>query len=110
LPTAKDLCSRTAHELLTTERTYLSSLNTLIKVYLNPLQEQPFWTSETAQKDNCRSMITILESITCFHGHLLEQLEARMQNYTHETQLGSVLVQMVRARRITWLCELTTVG
>lgn len=37
---AKELCSKAANELLTTERTYLSSLSTLIKVYVGPLQEQ----------------------------------------------------------------------
>ena len=40
VPAARELCSKAANELLTTERTYLSSLSTLIKVYVGPLQEQ----------------------------------------------------------------------
>lgn len=95
LAALSELCSKAANELLTTERTYLSSLTTLIKVYVVPLQEQPFWTNSNAKKENSKSLFTILESIHAFHRHLLDQLEALMATYTYETQLGHVLVQMM---------------
>lgn len=41
-------------------------------------------------------MFTYLDSIFSFHCHLLDQLEARMENYTPETTVGDILVQMVR--------------
>eukprot|EP00029_Vermamoeba_vermiformis_P010898 TRINITY_DN5853_c0_g1_i1.p1 TRINITY_DN5853_c0_g1~~TRINITY_DN5853_c0_g1_i1.p1 ORF type:complete len:741 (-),score=186.63 TRINITY_DN5853_c0_g1_i1:99-2321(-) len=77
-------------EILTTEKSYVNSLNTLISSYLFPLRE-----SRILNEAEIDVIFSHVESIKNFNQEFLEALENRMKNWTSKTLLADIFLTYI---------------
>jgi FYVE/RhoGEF/PH domain-containing protein 5/6 len=88
--TDKELRDKAATELYTTEKTYVASLETLVKFYLKPLR-----TMNLISKNKVTFMFGNMEHILIINKELLDALEKRMQQWEENQALGDVMNKLV---------------
>jgi hypothetical protein len=83
------LRTKTAKEILSSEQSYVTSLQRLFDVWINPLEKK--YLSE----EDSRLLFSNIAIIKQFNENLLKQLQERMKSWNDETTLiGDILVQM----------------
>lgn len=85
----KEIREKVAMELLETERSYVEKLNTLVEVF-----EVPFREANILSNDQFVHIFSNLDVIRNFNTILLKDLEQIISNWTSNSLLGGVFLQM----------------
>lgn len=81
-------------ELLTSERTYLKTLNTIIQVYLIPLRESLSSEKPLISPENMREIFSDIEMIAKYSEIFLEKLEIRIGNWAIYQKISDIITEM----------------
>eukprot|EP01101_Sappina_pedata_P002276 TRINITY_DN12522_c0_g1_i1.p1 TRINITY_DN12522_c0_g1~~TRINITY_DN12522_c0_g1_i1.p1 ORF type:complete len:812 (-),score=303.15 TRINITY_DN12522_c0_g1_i1:14-2449(-) len=87
-------------EILSTEQVYVKSLQTCIKVYLKPLEEEATKTKALLSRDDIKVIFSDLETIEGVNKNLLADLEERILKWNTRTCLGDVFLKFVRFLKV----------
>lgn len=88
-PKEKELRARVAKELLETERSYVEKLNVLVEVF-----EDAFRKADILTNDQFVHIFSNIDIIRNFNTILLKDLEQILNNWSYDTRLSGVFLQM----------------
>jgi len=87
--------SNIAVEMLVTERTYVKSLEMMIKKYKNPMEAASQQQSKPCvSSEEIHAIFSIVDTLYTYHSMLLEGLDRRVRQWGPETQIGDYFLQM----------------
>jgi len=87
--------ARVAREILASERHYVSSLQTIVEIYIQPMNQ-----IVPSVKDYSRSLFSELEVILGYNSMLLRTLSERIEKWSHFQCLGDVFLKMTDFLRV----------
>jgi RhoGEF domain len=88
-----------AVEILVTERSYVESLNMMLKKYMNPMAAASRAKSAVVTEREVNDIFSITSMLHTYHSMLLEGLERRVTQWGPETLIGDYFLQMAEFLR-----------
>lgn len=82
-------------EILSTERSYVESLTTLVKKYMNPLESNAKSKKPIVPPDKIRHLFSIADVLMNFHSIFLGELSKRVLRWSETQLLGDCFIEMV---------------
>src|SRR4051812_33709994 len=88
--------TRVVREILSSEHIYVSNLRVLIEVFLQPLRRAVESGKGIIPPEDIKSIFSNLEDIYAYNANFLEKLDARVSNWSVESLIGDIFLDMVR--------------
>eukprot|EP01113_Clastostelium_recurvatum_P033801 TRINITY_DN4510_c1_g1_i2.p1 TRINITY_DN4510_c1_g1~~TRINITY_DN4510_c1_g1_i2.p1 ORF type:complete len:1156 (-),score=386.35 TRINITY_DN4510_c1_g1_i2:12-3479(-) len=82
-----------AEEVLTTERTYVKQLSTVVELFVDPLKKRVSEKAPLLSGEDIFSIFSNIEVLLTCHRKLLEALQERMTNWDSTPQLGDIFLK-----------------
>lgn len=92
-----DRRKRIAHELFTTEQTYVASLLGVVELYIVPLTESCKGNKPILPAADIKKIFSLWQSILEFQSKVfLQEFSVRTQQWSRKTTIGDVFIKHVR--------------
>ena len=92
--------TKVAKEILSTERTFVSNVNLLINLFLNPLKEKAENGRQIIGKEKIKEIFSVIESIRETHTKMMKKIEERISKWNYWQMIGDIWTEMVSFSRL----------
>eukprot|EP01102_Stenamoeba_stenopodia_P003758 TRINITY_DN1390_c0_g1_i1.p1 TRINITY_DN1390_c0_g1~~TRINITY_DN1390_c0_g1_i1.p1 ORF type:complete len:1021 (+),score=227.99 TRINITY_DN1390_c0_g1_i1:133-3195(+) len=86
--------ARVAREILETEKVYVDSLKTVVKLFLRPLKNACRHPDGLVNEKQCKQIFSNIEVILNYNTKLLVDLEKRVHQWSHQQLLGDIFLMI----------------
>jgi hypothetical protein len=98
--------TRVVREILSSEHIYVSNLRVLIEVFLQPLRRAAESGKGIIPLEDIKRIFSNLEDIYAYNMQFLDKLDARVSNWSVESLIGDIFLDMVGRLFIFLLTEI----